>query len=234
MRDGIDSAVLGWLAGLGAAGAAEIAAAHGLSTRTAHSRLLALERAGLVRSSRLLADQPALFLITANGLSVAGRRDLLPLRVSVSSFLHLLECARAAVALHRTLAPDYAVHAARELRIWERDAKRPLASAEIGPARGGGLALHRPDLVCWPTASGAGELPIAIEVELTVKGAEHLRSIIRAWARCRHVAAVVYYATPPAARAVSQAIADEHAGAHIYVLDLERRGELPLPIRHPG
>jgi DNA-binding transcriptional ArsR family regulator len=218
--------MLAWLAGVGGADAVTLATAMGLRERTALAHLRSLEQAGLVDAARLLHRQPALFLITRDGLCAAGRRELDTPRVTASSFAHLLESARTAVALQCALAPRYSVHSERELRVWERDAGHALASADVGPALGRDIALHRPDLVCWPVESRDGELPIAIEVELTVKGALRLRSIVRAWARCRHVEAVVYYASAPAARAVNLAIAAELAEERVHVLALERRGDL--------
>ena len=97
--------------------------------------------------------------------------------VSASGFAHLLAVARVAVALGNA---GHRVGGERELRAWERAEGRPLASAEVGLARDGTVALHRPDLVCW--GDGA---PIAVEVELTVKAPARLRTIVRGWARSR-------------------------------------------------
>jgi hypothetical protein len=37
-------------------------------------------------------------------------------------------------------------------------------------------------------------LPIAVEVELTLKSKQELVAILRAWANCRHIEAALYYA----------------------------------------
>jgi hypothetical protein len=68
---------------------------------------------------------------------------------------------------------------------------------------------------------GAGGLPIAIEVELTVKGPARLRSICLAWARSREVAGVIYLATPEVMAPLRRAIGGAGAGGRIVVLGLE-------------
>jgi len=70
-------------------------------------------------------------------------------------------------------------------------------------------------------------LPIAVEVELTVKAPARLRAIVRGWARSRRVAGVIYYAAPAPARARERAVAEERAAAQVRVLELARAGELP-------
>jgi hypothetical protein len=37
-------------------------------------------------------------------------------------------------------------------------------------------------------------LPIAVEVELTLKSKQELTAILRAWANCRHIEAALYFA----------------------------------------
>jgi DNA-binding MarR family transcriptional regulator len=216
--------ILDWLAAIGAAGLAEIADAAGVTPRTAAARVRALEGAGLVQTVRLLHGRPALVVVTRAGLRAAGREELTPPRVSSSGFAHLLECARVERALARSLAGGHTVHSERELRAWERASGRALASAELRFAARGARELHRPDLVCLPLCSVA--LPIAVEVELTVKAPARLREIVRGWARSRCVAQVVYYAPPPAARALERAIAAERAAGVVRVLELARAGEI--------
>jgi len=217
--------ILDWLAGIGAAGSAEIAGAAGLSPAGAASRLRRLERAGLVSAVRLLHGRPALHVITRAGLRAAGRAELAPPRVSSSTFDHLLECARVARALECAHGMRYSVHSERELRAWERASERLVASAELRFGARGARERHRPDLVCLPL--DGRELPVAVEVELSVKAPARLREIVRGWARSRRVAGVVYYAAPAALRALERAIAQERAGAAVEVLALARAGELP-------
>jgi hypothetical protein len=78
--------------------------------------------------------------------------------------------------------------------------------------------LHRPDLVLWPID---GRLPVAVEVELTVKAPRRLSEICRAWARCRLVAGVLYLAAPDVQRALDRARRQVEAGDRIVVLGLD-------------
>ena len=211
--------ILRWLATTGAAGDDEVALACGITTGAARARLRALQGDGLARSERLLHGAPALHVLTRAGLRAAGRPELGVVALSASSFAHHLAVGRVAAALTSRGAE---VCGERELRVWECAEGRALASAEVGYLRDGSIALHRPDLVC----TGAG-LPIAIEVELTVKAPERLRAIVRGWARSRVVAGVVYYAAPAAARALARALRSEYAEGRVAVLALERAGELP-------
>ncbi|HEX2102637.1 MAG TPA: hypothetical protein VHF51_03235 [Solirubrobacteraceae bacterium] len=62
---------------------------------------------------------------------------------------------------------------------------------------------------------------MAVEVELSVKRARRLGAICRAWARCRIVTAVRYYAPPHVGRAVSRAVSSVHAHDAVRILSLE-------------
>jgi hypothetical protein len=218
-RDAASVAILDWLARIGAGSAIEVAQACGVSPRVAQGRLAALAGRGEVRSRRLLHGSPALHVLTRSGLRAAGRAELEPVVLSAGGFAHMLEVARVAVALADA---GHDVGGERELRAWERLEGRPLASAELGFGPDGGLALHRPDLVCWD-----GGRPIAVEVELTVKAPARLRAIVRAWARSRLIDGVVYYATPAVTRALERAVRSEAAEEQVAVLALDRAGEVP-------
>jgi hypothetical protein len=63
-------------------------------------------------------------------------------------------------------------------------------------------------------------VPVAVEVELSVKGARRLDAICRAWVRCR-IVSEVRYAPPHVSRAVSRAVSSVHAHDAIRVLPLE-------------
>lgn len=215
----VAAAILAWLACSGPASSGELEAVAARSSRTVIAHLRRLEAAGLVRSVALLRGEPALHTLTRAGLRAAGRPELETVAISAASFGHHLAVARVAVALRQA---GEQVGGERELRAFERSERCSLASAAVGLARDGGVAWHRPDLVCWRPGP-----PIAIEVELTVKAPERLRTIVRSWARSRLIGHVVYYAPPAAARAVGAAVHDESAGARVSVLALEEAGQLP-------
>jgi len=220
--DAKTNALLAWLAGLGAAAVAELADVAGLGEEAATARLRRLEQHALVTRVRLLHGKPALYMITRSGLRAVGRDELAPARISSSGFAHAWECARVARALERSLAGRFTVHSERELRAWERAGGRLIASAELGFSVAAAADVHRPDLVCCAVPRSALALPLAIEVELTVKAPQRLRAIVRGWARCRLVGGVVYYATPAVSRALARAVTEEGAADAVRVLALEQ------------
>ena len=130
---------------------------------------------------------------------------------------HQIACAAAAVALERRY-PSHLVCSERELQRDERTLGGRLASARMSWRSRWGDS-HRPDLVIWPPAAGAG--PVAVEVELTPKAPARLLEICRAWARCRHVAGVLYLAAPAALAPVARAIRAAGAEDRIVLLGLE-------------
>ena len=123
--------------------------------------------------------------------------------MSVANATDWAVCAAVAVLLEREES-GYRVWSERELRAAELDAGRALASAEVGRLPDGRPRLRRADLVLVPRDEGRAV--VAVEVELAVKGARRLEAICRAWARCRLVDSVRYYASPAAARAVARGI----------------------------
>jgi len=230
-------ATMQWTARLGAVTAEALADRLDVSVASAQGRLQALQKAGWLSRKRPLAEQPALYTATRAGLRVAALQGLDPCRVSASNAHHLIECAWVAAALERCY-PDHAVLGERELRRDERERGIALASARLGIAPDGGPLLHRPDLVLWPRdeqdiggdvedmqeveegEDDAG-LPVAVEVELTVKAPQRLVRICRAWARCRCVAGVIYLGPPEVRRALERALDQVEAGERIAVLGLD-------------
>ncbi len=208
------AAIVRWAAGLGAVTAEAVAVHLGVSTASARARLRAAAGERLLKRWRPLTGRPALYTVTHTGLHKAGVRGLDPCRVSASNALHLIECARVAAALERCY-PSHWVQGERELRGEERERRCALASAELGGGHRGEMLRHRPDLVLWPS-DPAGGLPVAVEVELTVKAPERLAAICRGWARARCVAGVIYLTTPEVERAVLRAI--DRAQAHERVV----------------
>jgi hypothetical protein len=207
-----------WVACIGAVTDQALAVHTGTTVASARGSLLAAGRVGLLARHRPLTGQPSLYVVTRAGMRVSGLRGLDPCRVSNSNALHLIECARIAAALEGRYA-DHRVLGERELRRDEREARRALASARLGEGRGG-LSLHRPDLVLWPRHSNE-ELPVAVEVELTIKAPRRLLEICRAWARCRCVAGVLYLAPPEVEQALTRAIERAQAEERIAVVPLD-------------
>lgn len=209
-------ALIRWTARMGAVVAPSLALVADVSQSTARARLRAAEREGLLTSSRPLAGQPALYALTAAGMRCCGLRGLDRCRVTASNATHLVACVAVAAALERGY-PEYRVLGERELRRDERERGAALASAQVGIGAQGEPLLHRPDLVLWPERHTDG-LPVAVEVELTIKAPRRLTDICRAWARCREVSGVLYVAPPEVERALKRAIARAQARERIVVV----------------
>jgi hypothetical protein len=214
-------AIMQWTVRMGAITAEALADRLDMTIACARGQLQVLDKAGWLSRKRLLAQQPALYTATRAGLRVAGLQGLDPCRVSASNANHLIVCAWVAAALEHCY-PDHAVLGERELRRDERERGVSIASAPLRIGPDGGPLLHRPDLVLWPEDPTAGdELPVAVEVELTVKAPRRLAEICRAWARCRCVAGVLYLAPPEVQRALDRATDQAQAGERIAVVGLD-------------
>lgn len=214
--------LLRWVGGLGAVSAEALAERERTTLRTARAQLGGAERTGLVRGVRVLAGEPRLYTATSAGLRAGALRGIEPCRVSAAGARHALVCALAAARLEHAF-PDHRLAGERELRRDEREAGRALASACVGTGARGAPLLHRPDLVLWPKAAPE-LLPVAVEVELTVKAAHRLLEIIRGWARCGCVAGTVYLAGEEVVRPLARAIERARAGERIALVALEALG----------
>ena len=212
-------AIVQWTARLGAVTAEALALRESSSVASARSRLLAAERGGLLSRRQPLAGQPALYSVTAAGLRVSGVRGLEPCRISPANAAHAIACAGVAAVLERRYT-DHHLLGERELRRDERECGAQLASAYLGLGPDDAPLLHRPDLVLWPQRPGGG-LPVAVEVELTVKAPQRLFAICLAWARCRCVAGVLYLAAREVERALERAIAKAQAAERIVVVPID-------------
>ena len=217
-------ALVRWTARMGAVTAEALACSQSTTVVSARARLRAAERAGLLLRRRPLAERPALYTLTLAGVRMSGLRGLDPCRVSAANAQHLIVCVAVAASLERCY-PDHRVLGERELRRDERELRAPLASARVGIGLYGEPLLHRPDLVLWPDESEAC-LPVAIEVELTIKAPRRLTDICLAWARCRTVAGVLYIAPPEVERALKRAVDRANAHERIVVVGLDA---LPWP-----
>jgi hypothetical protein len=223
-------AIVRWAAQMGAITAEALAVREQVSIASARGRLLAATRAGLLLRYRPLAAQPALFSATRAGMRSAGVRGLQPASVGAANALHTIVCAGAAAALERTY-PDHEVMGERVLRREEHQRGAPLASAVLGSAPDGTRMLHRPDLVIWP--QNAWGLPVAVEVELTIKAPRRLLAICRAWARCSCVEGVLYVAPTEVRRALERAIEGAQASERISLIAPGALGLEPPSDRDP-
>jgi hypothetical protein len=208
--------ILDWIARIGAADARQVMARFGLKHTAAYERLKPLVEMGLLDHHRLLHLQPGLYFATAKGLRTCGLEQLPVHRVGVSTFAHDRAVASAAVGLHRGL-PEWELLGERELRALEAECGHLVGSVRL---REGAVrpAFHRPDLLLHRPAGGA----LAIEVELSVKAQPTLQSILRAYARARHLAGVYYLADRRPAAALERAAQRVRATPPVTVLRLEQ------------
>ena len=220
-----------WTARIGAVTAEALALRLEGTPTAARARLRSAEREGLLMRWRLLAAEPALYTVTRSGMKASALRGLDPVRVSATNARHLSTCAWVAAALERCY-PDHLLMGERELRRDERERGTALASASVGMRPDGGRALHRPDLVLWPQRED-GALPVAVEVELSVKAAQRLAAICQAWARCRCVAGVLYLVTAEVQPALERAIEVSAAGEQIVVVGLDAVSGTAGAAKHP-
>jgi hypothetical protein len=208
-----------WTASLGAVTAEALAVRAGVSVASARARLIAARRRKLLTSACPLSGQPMLFTITRAGLLVCQAPRIKACTVSPSNANHLIVCAAVAAALERRY-PHHRLIGERELRRDERERGHPLASAKLAASRGVEGRLHRPDLVLYPPNPDGG-LPLAVEVELTIKSPERLVQICRAWARCRTIAGVIYFAPEDVQRALRRAVAKVRAFEQVVIVPLD-------------
>ena len=210
------AATLAWIASLGAVTAGALAGHERRSAASARALLLAAERERMVVRARPLRGRPSLYALTRRGLRASGCGGLAPVRVGPAGAAHRIACAEVAVALERAY-PDHRLGGEPELRLREREHGGPLASATLG----GGAAprTHRPDLVLWPARLQLAA-PLAVEVELSLKGPGRLAEICRSWARCERVAGVLYVAAPHVLPVLALAIERAGAGGRVAVVEL--------------
>jgi hypothetical protein len=218
-------AMLRWAVQIGAVTAEALAHRDCTTLTSARSRLGCARAEGMLVAHRLLTDRPTLYTATSGGVRACGLEGFAPCRVSVAGAQHMIACAHVAAVLERGY-PGHAVIGERELRRRERAARTAIASAVLSRMSDRGQLLHRPDLAVCPAAGGRG-LPLAVEVELTIKAPRRLAEICRAWARSRRVEGVLYIAPAAVRRALERAIAAAQAGERIVVVALE---DLPLRV----
>jgi hypothetical protein len=208
-----------WTGSLGAVTAEALAQRSDVSVASARAKLIAARRRNLLASARPLSGRPMLFTITRAGLRTCQARGIEVCAVSPSNANHLITCAAAAAVLERRY-PHHRLIGERELRRDERERGHPLASAKLATSHGVQGRLHRPDLVLYPHDPDGG-LPLAVEVELTIKAPERLVEICRAWARCRAISGVIYFAPEDVQRALRRAVAKVHAFEQVVIVPLD-------------
>lgn len=196
-----DRDIVEWVGRLGAASAEHVMARFGMGRTAAYRRLSACVAVGVLEPVRLLHGRPALYVATREGLRWV-ELTLRPARLSPGGVQHATSCADVAVVLHEA-APHGRLVSDRELRsMWG--------------------SAHRPDFVWF---HDQGSAPVAVEVELSVKGARRLDQILRNYARHRGYAQVLYLVAPAAGQAVRSAVERARADDIVTVEPLPHLGD---------
>lgn len=186
----------------------------GLRRTAAYSHVARGVELGLLSREAPLRGEAALIVATREGQRWSGL-GLEVARVGPALARHWLACSELWLSL-RGEFPDARVISEAELRFEEALTGKAVASAEVGELPGGGVRLHRPDLVV-----ANGGRPLAIEVELTPKAPRRLETIVRGWRRAACVEGVRYYVRPgKTARAVERAIRAVHAAGRVELHEI--------------
>jgi hypothetical protein len=157
------------------------------------------------------AERERFVIATPLGLKVCGRRELRPARPSPATLHHELIAARLGARLE---SRGERLRSEREIQATERAAGERILSAQLPGGR-----FHRPDLL----ELAPGEPPLAIEVELSNKGAARLDAILRAWRFVvleERLSRVVYHCTPRTRHHVEAAIERTATAAQVEAVDL--------------
>jgi hypothetical protein len=206
-----DLEVLGFIARFGVVPRSAVAVWANTARSVTIARESRLRKGGLIRVVRGYGDFGPLALCTRSGLRAAGHPELRTPRVSAAALSHETILARTAAEIERV---GRRLISEREILALERAAGEPIHSATLPNGR-----AHRADMILTDD-SGPG---IAIEVELSTKGAARLDQLLRAWRHAvldRKVSAVTYRCAPRTRRYVERAVERTKTGAVISVRDL--------------
>src|SRR4051812_11308245 len=126
-----DREIVAWIARLGAIEATHVRARFRTGRSVGYDRLSVLASHGLVERVTLLHRQPGLYVATREGRRWTDTEQLGHCRVSPGAVRHWSRCGRAVAALEHEFGSER-IRSDREIRVAERAAGRPLASAVIG------------------------------------------------------------------------------------------------------
>jgi hypothetical protein len=170
-----------------------------------------LRDAGLIETVRGPWEGGRLLYATRAGRRACGRAELAAARPSPAILHH--ETTLATFAARLELAGERLL-SEREIVAAERAEGKRVYSADLGHGR-----VHRADLL--RLGDGA---PVAIELELTAKGAARLDDVLRAWRFAvaeGRLAAVVYHCSIKTRGLLERAVTRTSTSAAIGVVELE-------------
>jgi hypothetical protein len=210
-----DREIVHWIGRMGAVTIGQVRQRFGLGRTVAYRRVAACADGELLERIDVLRGQPALIRTTRRGLRLVGLQ-LTVAQVPPELVAHWVVCGWVALAVEGEFGPS-ALRSEREIRMEERWASRPIASAKIGEGPDGSDRLHLPDLAALHHGA-----VVAVEVELTQKAPRRLESIIKAWRRARWISEVRYYVPAGGvAAAVERAVVRTHAAERVRIIPLE-------------
>lgn len=210
-----DVELVRWIGRLRFAQAVQVADRFAMDERNVYRRLRGLVALGLLEHRRVFHARPGVYLATGDGLAAAGVRLPRP-RIDIRTYRHDRIASAVCIELEREFG-SAGVVTERELRAHDASGvERPRYAVRLG-SQATRRGLHFPDLA----VEAEGRHPLAIEVELAVKGRVRLDSIVSGYVRARHIGAVRYYAAPAARKAVQRAVWRASAGELFDVRPLE-------------
>lgn len=208
-----DVEVLGFIARFGLVPREAVATWASTARSVTFARERRLRREGLIEVGSEFWGAERLIVPTAAGLRLSGYRHLGAARISSASATHEARVARLAAQMESEGAR---LLSEREVMAYERAEGRRLYSLKIE----GGRRLHRCDLIAEAEDGGP---PVAIEVELSLKGASRLDLILRSWRRAvaeGRFCGVLYRCSPRAFDGVRRAVERTATGSYVRVEEL--------------
>jgi hypothetical protein len=179
-----------------------------------------LREAGLVEVWPGFGASGRIVICTRGGLKAVCRQELPTPRPSPASLPHACATATIAARLERQ---GHRVLTEREIMAHERDQGERIYSAGVDNGR-----FHRPDLIVM------GDMPEAIEVELSDKSNRRLDEILKGWRWAileKKISRVRYLCSSRAVRHVERAIGRIKSDAGIDVEGLGELGSVVKPLK---
>jgi hypothetical protein len=168
-----DIEILKWMNGFGFVTVEHLQGKMLISKQAVYRRMRKLGEDGYVVHERIFVDEPGVFRVAKKGVDVSGD-DLGPGKITIGSYKHDLKVVNLALELEEKTGGIY---------LPERRIRK-----EKG-MKGVGQAGHVPDgILILPDGK-----QIAVEVELSTKGAARLEKILKGYVRLTEFTAVWYF-----------------------------------------
>ncbi len=206
-----------WVGRVGVARTTDLAARFDMGRTAAYRRVKELVDQGLVERHRILHADDGLLMPTTRGLRAAGLESLRKPVVRLDQLEHAILVAQF-IAHYEPRLRERVLLTERELIAAEAEAGNPIGSS-IQRSHDGFPRFHRPDIVVGQKALQTDL--VAIEIERSVKQKSRLDAILKGYLRNPNVAAVHYWATAPAAKAVQGAVKRVGVGELVTIHELK-------------